>query len=656
MRIIRVHIALLFVLCVAILPCLAQDTISLHTADVISAAEVRSLGYGPSQVLTKSDLQRLPTEQVADAMRFFAGVQVKDYGGLGGLRTIDVRGMGTHQVGVTYDGIPVTNAQNGVVDLGRFSALNIESLHLYNGNAVLPLLSASELSSGSVVSIGSGQPYFRGAEKTHVRAGLRAGSYGTFQPSLLLERKVSDRLSLQAQADYLWSEGNYHFRHRVNGAYDTTLVRSNSDVKTWHSEMAMYLKTDDNDGLLSVRGYLYASARGLPGAVVRNRTNSTDRQWDTNAFVQAMWHKSFSTSWQMRIRAKAGYDYLHYFSDGSTNGGFMSVDNRFRQYETFLSMAHQVRLLPALSLSFAADYRYNRLRSDLQGFAFPQRHTLLSSLGADAAFGRLNLRALVLATFVTDETRKSQGDTQRRAELSPCFIATSEPFPDTPLRLHGMYKRIIRMPSLNDLYYTFVGNANLLPERTNQFVVGASCRLPLNLQAKVEYYHNTVWQKIVAIPASNPFRWTMMNLGRVQIDGVETSVAGLWTLRKTKLRLRANYTYEHAIDVTNPAEVCYRHQIPYIPRHSAGITAGLERGCFSLDYAFIYTGDRYDQKANIPENFVPAWYTSDLMLSFRKPHYEVSVAVNNLFDQAYEVVKGYPFPGRHYFLKFIYSL
>ncbi len=63
----------------------------------------------------------------------FPGVQIKDYGGIGGLKTINIRSMGTQHVGVFFDGIQLGNAQNGQIDLGRFSLDNMESISLYNG-------------------------------------------------------------------------------------------------------------------------------------------------------------------------------------------------------------------------------------------------------------------------------------------------------------------------------------------------------------------------------------------------------------------------------------------------------------------------------------------------------------------------------------------
>jgi outer membrane receptor for ferrienterochelin and colicin len=82
------------------------------------------------QSLSGVELQRLNALSIADAIRHFSGVQIKDYGGVGGLKTLDVRGMGSNYTSVFYDGISVNNALNGAVDLGRFSLDNIEIISL----------------------------------------------------------------------------------------------------------------------------------------------------------------------------------------------------------------------------------------------------------------------------------------------------------------------------------------------------------------------------------------------------------------------------------------------------------------------------------------------------------------------------------------------
>ena len=82
----------------------------------------------PVQTLEGDALKQLSAHSVADAVRYFSGVQVKDYGGIGGLKTVNIRSMGSHHVGVFYDGVELGNAQNGVVDLGRFSLENMEAV------------------------------------------------------------------------------------------------------------------------------------------------------------------------------------------------------------------------------------------------------------------------------------------------------------------------------------------------------------------------------------------------------------------------------------------------------------------------------------------------------------------------------------------------
>ena len=49
----------------------------------------------PAQTLSGKRLEGLNSHSVADAIRYFSGVQIKDYGGVGGVKTVDIRSMGT---------------------------------------------------------------------------------------------------------------------------------------------------------------------------------------------------------------------------------------------------------------------------------------------------------------------------------------------------------------------------------------------------------------------------------------------------------------------------------------------------------------------------------------------------------------------------------
>ena len=102
-----------------------KDTVE-HLKNVEVVASRRPLAT--VQALSGAELQALSNTSIADALKYFAGVQIKDYGGLGGLKTINVRSLGSQHVGVYIDGIRITNAQNGTVDLGKYSMSTLESV------------------------------------------------------------------------------------------------------------------------------------------------------------------------------------------------------------------------------------------------------------------------------------------------------------------------------------------------------------------------------------------------------------------------------------------------------------------------------------------------------------------------------------------------
>ena len=68
------------------------------------------------------------------------------------------------------------------------------------------------------------------------------------------------------------------------------------------------------------------------------------------------------------------------------------------------------------------------------------------------------------------------------------------------------------MPTLNDLYYTFIGNIKLKPEYTNQYKVGFTYQKLSSgtwlqaLNVQLDAYYNEVENKIIATPTNNFFR------------------------------------------------------------------------------------------------------------------------------------------------------
>ena len=69
---------------------------------------------------------------------------------------------------------------------------------------------------------------------------------------------------------------------------------------------------------------------------------------------------------------------------------------------------------------------------------------------------------------------------------------------------------------------------------------------------------------------------------------------------------------------------------------------------WSLNYSFIYSGERYSQQENILYNHLLPWYTSDISLAWDNKRWRVNLDVNNLLSQDYDVILNYPMPKRNY--------
>ena len=609
----------------------------------------------PVQQLSGKELQRLNSHNIADALRYFSGIQIKDYGGVGGLKTVNIRSMGTNHVGVFYDGIELGNAQNGTVDLGRFSLDNMESVTLYNGQKSAIFQPAKDFGSAGSIYLQSRTPQFKGEKRHNVKAAFKTGSFGLVNPSFLWEHRLSQNVSSSLSAEYMYTTGKYKFTYRVKNGYDTTAVRQNGDVNAVRIEGGLFGKF--KGGYWRMKGYFYRSERGYPGAIVRNKFTHEDRQWDTNTFFQGSMKKDFSPCYSLLLNVKYAYDYLHYLADPNRDESLMYTNNHYYQHEVYTSTANRITLFPWWSLNFSADYQFNLLNADLKDFAYPRRHSFLFAGATAFDFHKLKMQASLLSTVVHDEvTQINSQAAGNKVEWTPTAILSYRPFYPIDFNLRAFYKRIFRMPTLNDLYYTFIGNTDLEPEYTNQYNIGFTYSKDFThtwlkqIEIQTDFYYNEVENKIIATPTSNFFRWTMINLGKVEIRGVDVAVQTEWQLgRELFLNGRVNYTYQKAQDFTNPEDEFYGGQIPYIPWHSgsANLNASFRR--WEANYSFIYTGERYSSSANIPVNYQLPWYTSDCSIAYRHPlrkgNLKATLEVNNLLNQQYEVVACYPMPG-----------
>ena len=622
----------------------------------------------PAQSLKNADLQRLNSQSIADALRFFSGIQLKDYGGVGGIKTVDIRSMGTHHLGIFYDGIELGNAQNGQIDLGQFSLDNIDEISLYNGQKSAIFQPASDFGNAGSVYIRTRKPRFTDGKNYNVKLKAKYGSSDLVRLSALWEQRLSSAVSTSLNAEHLTSSGKYKFNYRrvtPSGvvAYDTTAVRQNGDIRA--DRIDFNVNGILQRGYWNTKVYFYNSQRGIPGAIVNNVWRRGERQSDLNFFVQNRFQKDITDRFSTQWLAKYAFYRTHYVNKDTTQ---LPADNRFWQQEFYLSTSNAYEILPNWSISASYDFRWNKLNADTYRFVFPTRFSNMISLATAFEARFIRIQGSVLASFIHDKlhptTRLMPGmkATDNITKFTPALFID---FPiidkatngaSTKLSVRTFAKRSFRMPTFNDLYYTDLGNSNLKPESATQYDLGVvfnkqyNGHLLKNVQFQADGYYNTIHDKIIAYPKGQQFRWTMLNLGRVHITGIDVMGAiELQPINDLVVTARLQYTYQDARDVTNASDVFYKDQIPYIPYNSGSAIVNLAYHNWTLNYSFIYSGKRYNQQENIPNNYMQPWYTSDVSLQYDFKAFgtkcRAMLEVNNILNQKYDVILNYPMPG-----------
>ena len=664
-----------------------------HVREIVVVSKPAMREVVPSQKLNGEMLEKLNTHSVADALRYFSGIQLKDYGGVGGIKTVNIRSMGTHHLGISYDGVALGNAQNGQIDLGQFSLDNIEEITLYNGQKSAIFQPASDFGNAGSIYIRTKAPEFAlrplrplrqaqgpsqgpsqgpcKGENYHLRFRAQYGASDMFRLSGLWEQRLSESVSSSVSAGFLTASGKYKFRYERRypdgtTAWDTTAVRQNGDIHAERIEANVFGRL--NQGSWQVKGYLYNSARGIPGAIVNNVWRRGERQQDLNTFFQAAYDQNIGEGFSTRWLAKYAYYNTHYVNRDSTQ---LPVDNRYKQQELYLSTANVLELLPNWSASLSYDFKWNKLDADIYNFAYPTRISNLVSLATAIDYKHLKAQGSILATFINDRTHRhgnlsatdAHGQTRSASlhNFTPALFVNVYPFRGTFFSMRAYVKKSFRMPTFNDLYYTDMGNANLVPESALQYDAGFALNkhfekgIVRHAEMHFDAYYNTVHDKIVAYPKGQQFRWTMLNLGKVHIKGIDVEAEADFQIGKDLVATaRAQYTYQDARDVTDPNDSYYNDQIPYIPWHSGSAIVGLTYKNWDFNYSFIYAGERYDEQENIIYNHMEPWYTSDLSIRCKFTVYSLQFTamaeVNNVLDQDYEVIVNYPMPGRNFAL------
>ena len=237
---------------------------------------------------------------------------MKDYGGIGGLKTVSVRSLGANHTNVSYDGITISDCQSGQIDIGRFSLDNVDMLTLSNGQSDKIFQSARLFASASSLNIITQKPVF---DKNPVngKISLKGGSFGLINPSALLNIRLNKTYSINLNGEWLYADGDYPYKMMFGNQNDSISNerRKNTDVNNLRLEASIYADLSDKSDA-SVQAYYYSSERGLPGATIFYNTDnfSSQRIWDETYFIQANYNREFNRKLSVKANAKYNYAWM----------------------------------------------------------------------------------------------------------------------------------------------------------------------------------------------------------------------------------------------------------------------------------------------------------------------------------------------------------
>lgn len=613
----------------------------------------------PVQVMDKDDFDLLGIKELHEAVKRFSGVQIKDYGGIGGVKTVSIRSFGAQHTAISYDGVTVSNAQSGQVDIGRFNLDNVNLVTLSIGPSDDIFQTARMYASAGSLNIRTSEPVFE-SSNVNVGASVKISSFNTYNPALNYQHRLSSRWALSVNADWLKSDGVYPFT-LVNGTEVTREERLNSDVNTIKGEANVY-GDFGGGGKIVFKGNYLNSERGLPGSVTLYNPDARERLWDEAAFAQVSYHNSLGGRWELRGQLKYNYawnkyrDEKEYYKDG------VQIDY-YTQREYYGSISTRYKPFNGLSFVLSTDLFKNTLDASYENFVYPERYTSLTALAGQFTNGRVTATASILSTFITENLMVGEA-ADDRFRLSPAVSISYKLLDDKDLRVRASYQDIFRTPTFNDLYYERVGTRSLNPEIARQFNVGATYRDAYDgvvdeLSVQTDFYYNKVEDKIVALPTL--FVWKMINLGEVDILGADVNVGCALSFgRGMRLNLQGSYSYQYAVDVTNESDKNYKDQIPYTPKHSGSLSLSLQNRWMNVGYMVSAVGQRYSLPQNTEWNLMDSYTEHSASVSrsfdFESCRLQLQLECLNFTDVQYEVIQYYPMPGRslRFTIKFDY--
>ncbi len=618
--------------------------------DEIVITSKNNSGLSSVKILDSEKIDKSNSQSVAEILKQVSGLEIESTGGIGSAKRISIRGSNTNQVLVLLDGIPLNNQSSANADLSKIPTNIVEKIEIYEGG------SSSKFGSGAIggaINIITKRNF-----KNEYKLNLSGGTYGYFnvEPGISGNYK---NLSFYLSYNSLQSKNNYNYNTLNTTGKQIIEQRINADIKTRNFFSRLNYKY--NNYFVSLNAQQFISNRGIPGK--------------TKALTA--YARSKNNSVILSTHAKATFDNLIVELNGSysnniTNNTNMYPDNAPLKYRRYSRYDYQYRsnveilnttiyYTPFKWMNIIAGYNGKLLNySDKNFLPSLNPSTNKAKDISNGLFVHQEYKIKLPEPFnkITfspsvryDEMRISSRKLKRfEHQWSPSLSLYLSAGKKYQVFFKSSISRSFRIPTFSDLFYQDVrieGKPDLLPEKSLNKEIGLGWQFNNfgELKAEATYYNYTIEDMIVwklgSFEVFRPFN------NDAEITGQNYSLN--YKFPNKNLSFTAGYTYLQPLDKNNH-QTTHNKIIPYRPQHSfkSSIQFGYKNFTSKIDYRFV--SKRYVTIANTVS--LPSYQVIDLTLlqkiDFEKLKTTLIFSVNNLANEHYEIIRGYPIPGREF--------
>ncbi len=611
---------------------------------------------GDNQRITSKSITLSFPEDVGTLTQKIAGVSLKNYGGIGGMKTISYRGISGTNTDIVMDGFLLQNTMVGQLDLSNLQIDNLQSLQFSAGGVEFDELSPiSALMQGNVLAINTFENK-QSNDSLEFRWTSKFGSFGLVDNYASFKRGTATSIFSVYGKTRRFS-GNYQY-DIVNGINTSVQTRKNNGLQEGFAGVN-YTKYFKEHIKLHTSIHFNQSKRGLPGAIIlyNETANQLLNQQNTYWNTELEWKKSKS---KIRVYNSFNYGFLNYIdssylnNSGGLNNWYFNTIN-----QTGLSFYRKIKD-SILAVYGGVEYTFSGLNATNQYAFSPKRNHLQSLIGLKYKGKKVN----VTIQYGNHLLQNSQQTTSKIISVSSSFLKLEKNEYSNFAGLPRLWiKQTFRMPSFSELYYNSIGNKILKPELTIQCNLGTSFRFLNNsLHVSLDGYYNRVENKILAIPTKNLFVWSIQNIGKVEVFGLDVLVKKIWKCNSNlEVSASLNYSYQKIQDISDVKLTTYKNQLAYFPRHT-----------FQSDITFlifnkigIYLSNsslssRYVLNENVTANLMGGFSVYDFSLSYKsnslnKNSVKFSFTVKNCLNTSYQYISYFVMPGRNYLITMSYA-